>query len=192
MDKYLIAGLGNIGPEYQDTRHNIGFHVVDALTARLGGQYSVERLAIRAEAKLKGKGVVCIKPTTFMNLSGKAVKYWMDKEKVPVERLLVVLDDLNLPLEKLRLRPGGSSAGHNGLRDIETALGTDGYPRLRFGIGNDYPKGRQIDFVLGRWRADELPVVEAKARICVDAIESFILEGIEKTMSKVNNSQTNR
>jgi PTH1 family peptidyl-tRNA hydrolase len=192
MDKYLIAGLGNIGPEYEHTRHNIGFDVVDALVRKFGGDFSLERLAIHAEVRIKGRTLVCIKPTTFMNLSGKALKYWMDKEKIAIPNILVVFDDLALPLEKLRLRPGGSGAGHNGLKDIEATLGTDQYPRLRFGIGNDYPKGRQIDFVLGRWKEDEAPLVQEKIDYTVGAIESFVLEGIDKTMNKVNNSTFNR
>jgi peptidyl-tRNA hydrolase, PTH1 family len=192
MEKYLIAGLGNIGLEYEHTRHNIGFDVVDVLVRKHGGDFALKKYVIEAEIRLKGHTLVCIKPTTFMNLSGKAVRYWMDKEKVPKERLLVVYDDLALPLDKLRLRPGGSDAGHNGLKDIQTALGTDQYPRLRFGIGNDYPKGRQIDFVLGKWIASEQPVVEEKIVQAVEAVESFVLEGIDKTMNKVNNSTINR
>jgi PTH1 family peptidyl-tRNA hydrolase len=192
MEKYLIVGLGNIGPDYEQTRHNIGFDVVEALVRKHGGSFTLERLAIQAEIRLKGKTLVCIKPTTFMNASGKSVKYWMDKERIPLERVLVVVDELALPLEKLRLRPGGSAAGHNGLKDIQAVLGTDQYARLRFGIGNDYPKGRQIDYVLGRWDGPELPLVEDKTGLAVEAIESFVLAGIEKTMNKVNNSSVNK
>jgi PTH1 family peptidyl-tRNA hydrolase len=192
MEKYLIVGLGNIGQDYEQTRHNIGFDVVDALVRKHGGEFSLEKLAICAEIRLKGKTLVCIKPTTFMNGSGKAVKYWMDREKIPVERILVVVDDLALPLDKLRLRRGGSDAGHNGLKDIQAVLGTDQYPKLRFGIGNDYPKGRQIDFVLGGWKGAELPAVSEKIDLAISAIESFVLEGIEKTMNKVNNSAINK
>jgi len=188
----LIAGLGNIGHEYEQTRHNIGFDVVDALVRKHGGEFSIERLAVCAEIRVKGKTLVCIKPTTFMNASGKAVKYWMDKERIPVDRLLVVVDDLALPLDKLRLRPGGSDAGHNGLKDIQAVLGTEQYPKLRFGIGNDYPKGRQIDFVLGAWKAAELPFVAEKTDLAVAAIESFVLEGVERTMNKVNKSVINK
>jgi PTH1 family peptidyl-tRNA hydrolase len=192
MEKYLIAGLGNIGQEYEHTRHNIGFDVVDALVHKLGGDFSLERLAIFAEVRLKNKVLVCIKPTTYMNLSGKAIKYWMDREKIPVDRILVIVDDLALPLGKLRLRRGGSDAGHNGLKDIQSTLGTDQYPKLRFGIGNDYPKGRQIDFVLGKWKPDESLVIEEQIDQSVGAIESLVLEGIEKTMNKVNNSTTGK
>jgi peptidyl-tRNA hydrolase, PTH1 family len=187
MDKFLIAGLGNIGPEYEHTRHNIGFDVVDALVRKHGGSFSTDRLAMHAEVRLKNKTLIIIKPTTFMNLSGKAVKYWMDKERIPVERLLVIIDELALPLEKLRLRPGGSDAGHNGLKDIQATLGTDRYARLRFGIGNDYPKGRQIDFVLGKWTEADLPLIQEKVQQAAETIESFVLEGIDKTMNKVNN-----
>jgi peptidyl-tRNA hydrolase, PTH1 family len=192
MEKFLIAGLGNIGQDYEHTRHNIGFDVVDALVRKYGGDLSTQRLAVHAEIRLKGRLLVCIKPTTYMNLSGKAVKYWMDKENIPIQHLLVVVDDLALPLDKLRLRPGGSDAGHNGLKDIQTTLGSDQYPKLRFGIGNDYPKGRQIDFVLGKWSEAEFPVVQEKIEQAVGAIESFVLEGIDKTMNKVNNSSAGR
>jgi PTH1 family peptidyl-tRNA hydrolase len=192
MEKYLIAGLGNIGQEYEHTRHNIGFDVIDALVRKLGGEFSLERLAIYSEVRLKNKVLVCIKPTTYMNLSGKAIKYWMDREKIPVDRILVIVDDLALPLGKLRLRRGGSDAGHNGLKDIQSTLGTDQYPKLRFGIGNDYPKGRQIDFVLGKWKPDESLVIEEQIDQSVGAIESLVLEGIEKTMNKVNNSTTGK
>lgn len=192
MEKFLIAGLGNIGQDYDHTRHNIGFDVLDALVRKHGGDLSTQRLAVHAEIRLKGRLLICIKPTTYMNLSGKAIKYWMDKENIPMQRLLVVVDDLALPLDKLRLRPGGSDAGHNGLKDIQATLGSDQYPKLRFGIGNDYPKGRQIDFVLGKWGETELPVVHDKIEQAVGAIESFVLEGIDKTMNKVNNSSSGR
>ncbi len=184
--KYLIAGLGNIGPEYDTTRHNIGFDVADAFVIRHNGAFRLERHAYVAECKWKGKTFVVIKPTTYMNLSGKAVKYWMDKEHIPVERLLVIVDDLALPLDALRLRPGGSAAGHNGLRDIEAVLQTNQYPRLRFGIGNDFPKGRQVDFVLGRWQPSELPVVKEKILTSTEIIESFAAQGIAATMSQYN------
>lgn len=187
MGKYLIAGLGNIGAEYAGTRHNIGFDVLDALVAGKEGRFSVERLAEMVEIKWRGQILVCIKPTTYMNESGRAVKYWMDKEKIALEHVLVVLDDLALPLTRLRLRPGGSDAGHNGLRSIQDSLGTNAYPKLRFGIGNNFPKGRQVNFVLGRWAADEMPVVQQKIGKSVEIIESFATIGIERTMSQYNN-----
>jgi len=187
MAKYLIVGLGNIGSDYTGTRHNIGFDVVDALAKKHEGAFRLDRLAEIAEIRWKGKILICIKPTTFMNLSGKAVKYWMDKEKTPLENVLVIVDELALPLSKFRLRPGGSAAGHNGLRSIEEVLGTNGYPRLRFGIGNNFPKGRQVDFVLGRWSENELPLVRMKVEKSVELIESFATSGIERTMNQYNN-----
>ena len=186
MGKFLIAGLGNIGADYAGTRHNIGFDVVDALAASLGGRFNTERLAEKVELKWHGQILVCIKPTTYMNESGRAVKYWMDKEKIEIGHILVVLDDLALPLTKLRLRPGGSDAGHNGLRSIQESLGTDAWPRLRLGIGNHFPKGRQVEFVLGKWAANELPVVQNKVQRSVEIIESFATIGIERTMNQYN------
>ncbi|MBS1665613.1 MAG: aminoacyl-tRNA hydrolase [Bacteroidetes bacterium] len=187
MGKFLIAGLGNIGSDYSGTRHNIGFDVLDAFAAGKGGRFSLERLAEMVEVKWHGQVFICIKPTTYMNESGRAVKYWMDKEKIALDHILVVLDDLALPLTKLRLRPGGSDAGHNGLRSIQGHLGTSDYPKLRFGIGNNFPKGRQADFVLGKWASGEVPVVEEKIRKSVEIIESFATIGIERTMSQYNN-----
>lgn len=187
MAKFLIAGLGNIGADYSGTRHNIGFDVVDSFVTGKGGRFSLERLAEKAEVKWKGHVFVCIKPTTYMNESGRAVKYWMDKEKIALDHILVVLDDLALPLSKLRLRPGGSDAGHNGLRSIQDSLGTNAYPKLRFGIGNNFPKGRQVDFVLGKWLSSEEPVVRLKIDKCVEIIESIATSGIERTMNQYNN-----
>ena len=186
MGKYLIVGLGNIGAGYTGTRHNIGFEVADALAGKLGGAFSLDRLAEVVELRWKGQVLVCIKPTTYMNESGKAVKYWMNKEKVPVENILVIVDELALPLTKFRLRPGGSAAGHNGLRSIQESLGTEDYPRLRFGIGNDFPRGRQVDYVLGRWEAAELPLVRLKIEKSVELVESFVTSGIERTMTQYN------
>jgi PTH1 family peptidyl-tRNA hydrolase len=186
MGKFLIAGLGNIGADYAGTRHNIGFDVMDALATSLSGRYSVERLAEMVELKWHGHILVCIKPTTYMNESGRAVKFWMDKEKISRENILVVLDDLALPLSKLRLRPGGSDAGHNGLRSIQEHLGTDAWPRLRLGIGSNFAKGRQVDFVLGKWAASELPVVQNKVQKSVEIVESFAAIGIERTMNQYN------
>ena len=187
MGKYLIAGLGNIGAEYAGTRHNIGFDVADALAARHNQVFHIDRLAEMVEIKWHGNILVCIKPTTFMNLSGRAVKYWMDKEKIAVDHILVVLDDLALPLNRLRLKPGGSDAGHNGLTSIQEALGTNAYPRLRLGVGNNFPRGRQVDFVLGKWGKEELPLVMMKIGKSVEVIESFATIGIERTMSQYNN-----
>jgi peptidyl-tRNA hydrolase, PTH1 family len=185
--KFLIVGLGNVGNEYAHTRHNIGFDVVNAFVTKHNGSFRTDRLAFVANIKWKGKIFVCICPSTFMNLSGKAVKYWMEKEKIAMENLLVVVDDLALPLNKLRLRPGGSNAGHNGLKSLQESLATAEYPKLRFGIGNDYPKGMQSDFVLGKWRKEEEPLVRVKIDKSVEAIETFAAQGITAAMNAVNN-----
>ena len=185
--KFLVAGLGNVGNEYAHTRHNIGFDVVMAFATRHGGQFRNDRLAFTAEVKYKGRVFICICPTTYMNLSGKAVKYWMDKEKIVKENLLVVFDDIAIPLTKIRLRPGGSDAGHNGLKSIQESLGTSDYPKLRFGIGNDYPKGMQSEYVLGKWKKEEEPVVAKKIDLCVEVIEHFATAGIQHAMNKFNN-----
>lgn len=187
MNKFLIVGLGNIGEEYNNTRHNIGFDVVDRFVKKHDAKFKLERLAEQSEVKIKGKICICIKPTTYMNLSGKAVQYWMNKEKIAIENILVIVDDLALPLEKVRLRAKGSSAGHNGLKNIEEVLGTNEYPKLRFGIGNNYPKGMQVPFVLGKWKEEEKNIVDLKIDKSVEIIEQFIFEGIERTMNKVNN-----
>lgn len=184
--KFLIAGLGNIGAEYANTRHNAGFDIADAFVKKHESFFVTERLVHAAQVKLKGKQVIVMKPTTYMNLSGRAVKYWLDKENIPIEQLLVLVDDLALPLSKVRLRPSGSGAGHNGLKSVQEALGTDQYPKLRFGIGNAYPKGGQSDFVLGKWTEGELPLVHLKIAKCVEIIESFVLMGINRTMNTVN------
>ena len=186
MTKYLIVGLGNIGSEYQHTRHNIGFDVVSAFVLKHGGMFRTDRLAEVAEVKIKGRVFICIKPTTYMNLSGKAFKYWLDKEKVDIQNTLTIVDELALPLNKIRLRPSGSDAGHNGLKDIHATLGTVDYPKLRFGIGNNYPKGMQADFVLGKWFPEEKDLVWKKIEKCVEVIESFALAGIDRTMNEVN------
>ncbi len=186
MSKFLIIGLGNIGNEYANTRHNIGFDVVNAFVEKHGGTLEVKRLAYVAEVKWKGKQFVCICPTTYMNLSGRAFKYWMDKEKISLENTLTIVDELALPLDKLRLRPSGSDAGHNGLKDIQNTLGTDKYPKLRFGIGNNYPKGLQAEFVLGKWLNSELITVNLKIQKCTEVIESFAAVGIDQTMNEIN------
>ena len=186
MSKFLFIGLGNIGAEYANTRHNIGFDVVNAFVIKHGGSFKVEKLAYVAEVKFKGKLIVCICPTTFMNLSGRAFKYWLDKTKVPIENTLTIVDDIALPLDKLRLRSKGTDAGHNGLKDIQNILGTDEYPKLRFGIGNNYPKGMQVEFVLSKWTKAEAPTVLLKIEKCLELMESFISTGIEQTMTAYN------
>jgi peptidyl-tRNA hydrolase, PTH1 family len=186
MSKFLLIGLGNIGAEYAHTRHNIGFDVLDAFVIKHGGFFKMDRLAEVAEVKWKGKTFICIKPTTFMNLSGKAFKYWMDKEKVALENTLTIVDDLALPINKLRLRASGSDAGHNGLKDIQLTLGTDAYPKLRFGIGNNFAKGQQVDFVLGKWSQDERKTIDLKIKHSVEVIESFAAIGLSRTMTMAN------
>ncbi len=187
MHKFLIIGLGNIGDEYKNTRHNIGFNVLDAFVRKHNGFFKLDRLAEVAEVKWKGKIFICIKPTTYMNLSGKAFKYWMDKEKLPIEQTITVVDDLALPLNKLRLRGSGSDAGHNGLKDIQLTLGTDQYTKLRFGIGNNFQKGGQVDFVLGKWLPEEQAIIHKKVIACAEIIEAFAAIGLEKAMNMANN-----
>lgn len=186
MSSYLIAGLGNIGPEYAGTRHNIGFDIADAFVSRHRLSFQPDRLAFSARFSLKGRSVTVIKPTTYMNLSGFAVRHWLDKTGAPLDHLLVLVDDIALPLNKLRLRPGGSAAGHNGLRHIEAVLGTQEYPRLRFGIGSNFPKGNQVGYVLGHWSEEELPQVRFKIEQSVEVIENFIFMGISRSMTEVN------
>lgn len=185
--KFLIVGLGNPGNEYANTRHNIGFDVVNAFVQKHGGQFHQERHAYVAPIKWKAKNFTCICPTTFMNLSGKAVQYWKEKVKADIDQLLVIVDDIAIPLNKVRLRPGGSDGGHNGLKSIQEVLGTQDYPKLRFGIGNDYPKGHQSDYVLGKWRTEEVPLVKRKIEMCVEAIECFAIQGIAFAMNQINN-----
>ncbi len=189
MSKFLIVGLGNIGTEYAHTRHNIGFDVVYNFVQKHGGLFKLDRLAEVAEIKWKGRIFICIMPTTYMNLSGKAFKYWMDKEKVLLENTLTIVDEIALPLSKLRIRPSGSAAGHNGLTDIEQTLGTNKYPRLRFGIGSHFPKGMQVEFVLGKWFKEEVSIVNKKIGVAVEAIENYATIGIERTMNMYNNME---
>lgn len=184
--KYLIFGLGNIGAEYDSTRHNIGFDVLDALAGEKEASFNQGKYVFFTEVKLKGRTVILLKPTTYMNLSGKAVKYWMTKEKVAVDKVLVVTDDINLPIGKIRIRGKGSHGGHNGLRNIEEVLGTREYARLRFGANGNFPKGRQVEFVLGQWDDKEIPEVEANIDKSVKAIESFVFRGLSHTMTDFN------
>jgi peptidyl-tRNA hydrolase, PTH1 family len=187
--KFLIVGLGNPGNEYAHTRHNIGFDVAHAFVTKHEAVFRTDRLAYVSEVKWKGKKFVCICPTTYVNLSGKAVKYWMDKESIPVENVLVIVDEVALPLNKLRLRPAGSDGGHNGLKSIHESLGTTQYPRLRFGIGNNYPKGMQADYVLGKWQKEEEAIVRLKIDKAVEAIEVFAIAGVTTAMNQVNNKE---
>lgn len=188
--KYLIVGLGNIGPEYQDTRHNIGFSVLDAFAKASNAVFEDKRYGAVCEVRLKGRTLVLLKPNTYMNLSGKAVSYWMQKEKVALEDVLVVVDDLALPFGTLRLRAQGSDGGHNGLKNINALLGTTGYARLRYGIGNDFSRGGQIDYVLGVWdekEREELPALLDKGG---EIITSFVLQGIARTMNQFNTNRS--
>lgn len=185
--KYLIAGLGNIGTEYAYTRHNIGFDILDAFAKASNIYFQDNRYAASAEARYKGRTLVLIKPSTYMNLSGKAINYWLQKEKVPIENLLVLVDDLAIPLGTLRLKPKGGDGGHNGLKSIHEILGHSNYARLRFGIGNQFSKGQQVDFVLGRWTKEEEPVLLPKIETAGEMIKSFVTVGLEKTMTAYNN-----
>ncbi len=184
---FLIAGLGNIGPEYARTRHNIGFRVADTLAAAAGADFQDRRYGMVAEVKVKNQTLTLLKPSTYMNLSGNAVRYWLNEKKIPVERLLVVVDDLSLPFGRLRLKPSGSEAGHNGLRHITSVLGTQGYARLRFGIGNDFPRGGQVDYVLGEFGGDDLAQMDERLALAADAVRTFCLSGISVAMNQFNN-----
>ena len=184
--KYLIIGLGNPGAEYENTRHNIGFKVLDKLASLSNISFSTNKLADVTEVKFKGRKLILIKPNTFMNLSGKSVHYWMQQSKVNIDNILVITDDISLPFGVLRLRKKGSDGGHNGLKDIQLTLGTDAYPKLRFGIGNDFKKGQQIDFVLGKWNTGEKKIVELKIEKSVEVIESFASIGLSRTMTMAN------
>ena len=186
--KYLVVGLGNPGAEYEGTRHNIGFKVVDSLAQRLSGTFETGRLGEVSTVRFKGRHILLLKPSTFMNLSGKAVRYWMDAEKIPLERVLIITDDLALPFGTLRMRAKGSGGGHNGLGNIEAILSTSKYPRLRFGIGADFHKGQQVDYVLGKWTAEESDALTERLERCEKAVQSFASIGLERTMNHFNNT----
>lgn len=184
--KYLIAGLGNPGLKYAQTRHNIGFDILDRLAKESGSIFETDRHADRAEVKFKGRKLILIKPNTFMNLSGKAIQYWLQKEKIPISNLLVISDDLALPFGTLRMKGKGSAGGHNGLKDTEEVLKTSGYSRLRFGIGDDYPRGKQADFVLGSWSKKEEIALDERIEQSTKFIHSFVTVGLNMTMSNLN------
>lgn len=185
--KYLIVGLGNIGPEYMGTRHNAGFRVVNALAEDAGVSFTENRYGATTQLRIKNNELILLKPNTFMNLSGNAVRYWLQKENIPIENLLVVVDDLALPFGTLRLKSKGSDAGHNGLKSIQELLGTQEYCRLRFGIGNDFSRGRQIDYVLGQFPANEMKEMPEKIKRAIEIIKSFCLSGVQTTMNLFNN-----
>jgi PTH1 family peptidyl-tRNA hydrolase len=185
--KYLIAGLGNIGDEYQNTRHNIGFNVLDAFAEASNFSFEPNRYAFTASTKFKGRTLVCIKPTTYMNLSGKAVRYYMETEKIPTDRILVITDDIALPFGKLRLKGKGSDGGHNGLKNIIELIKTQQFPRLRFGIGNEFSKGKQVNYVLGKWTPEEQKQLPERIDKCIEIIKSFSTIGLSRTMNLYNN-----
>ena len=186
--KYLIVGLGNIGREYEATRHNIGFRIADALAARLGISFATKRYGDVATGRIKNAQVVLLKPSTYMNLSGEAVRYWMSTERITIDHILVLVDDLALPFGTLRLKGKGSDAGHNGLKNIAQLLGSQSYPRLRFGIGNDYPKGKQIDYVLGAFPPEQEARLPQLIEQACEAVAAFCLEGITSAMNKYNSA----
>jgi PTH1 family peptidyl-tRNA hydrolase len=186
MSKFLIVGLGNIGIEYEHTRHNIGFDVVNYLAEEGKVSFKSDRLADVAHLKIKGKPIVLVKPSTYMNLSGKAVNYWLQQEKVELENLLVIVDELALPVGKIRINPKGSDGGHNGLKSIQETINTSNYNRLRFGIGNEFAKGKQADFVLGKWTSEEQKIVDEQIKVAAEAIKSFAFIGLARTMNTFN------
>jgi PTH1 family peptidyl-tRNA hydrolase len=184
--KYLIVGLGNIGDNYKNTRHNIGFKVLDAMAQAFNVSFNDKRYGFVATTKYKGRDLTLLKPSTFMNLSGNAVNYWMKKEKIPVENILVIVDDIALPIGSFRLKPKGSAGGHNGLTNISEVLGTNDYARLRFGIGAAFDKGRQINYVLGELTSEEIKIIEEKIPTAIEVIKSFVFIGLELTMTAFN------
>lgn len=184
--KHLIVGLGNIGPEYDGTRHNIGFRILDALAKASNISFEDKRYGFVAHMRVKNQELVLLKPSTYMNLSGNAVRYWLQHENIPVENMLVVVDDLSLPVGTIRLRQGGSDAGHNGLKHIAQTLGTQNYARLKFGIGNEFPRGSQIDFVLGLFNPEDEKTVNERVLVAIDAIKAYTLSGIQFAMCNYN------
>ncbi len=186
MKKYLIVGLGNIGAKYDETRHNIGFKILDELAKTREATFETQKLGDLAKFRFKGRAFILLKPSTFMNLSGKAVKYWAGKEKVPLENILIICDDLNLPFGTIRIKAKGSDGGHNGLKDIIEVLNSTNYARFRFGISNEFSKGRQVDYVLGRWSEDENKKLPERLEKAIQAILSFGTAGIKNTMNEYN------
>jgi PTH1 family peptidyl-tRNA hydrolase len=184
---FLIVGLGNIGVKYESTRHNIGFKALDFVAEQSSAFYTPERYGEISTFKYKGKNIYLLKPNTFMNLSGSAVRYWLTKLKIDIKNLLVVTDDLNLEVGNLRMKKNGSDGGHNGLKNIQQTLSTNQYPRLRIGVGNNFPKGKQIDYVLGKWTEEEHTILDQKMEIIKDMVLSFCFAGIDNTMNKYNN-----
>jgi PTH1 family peptidyl-tRNA hydrolase len=188
MKKYLIIGLGNIGPEYAQTRHNIGFKVLEALANKENLTFETLRLGDLCTHKIKGRSILLLKPSTYMNLSGKALKHWMEKENILLENILVITDDINLDFGVIRIKTKGTNGGHNGLKDIQNTLNSSEYNRFRFGVGSDFGKGKQIDYVLGKWNDDEKTALAERLEKATKVIESFVLSGINQTMNEFNNS----
>jgi PTH1 family peptidyl-tRNA hydrolase len=188
MKKYLIIGLGNIGPEYAQTRHNIGFKVLDALANKENLTFETLRFGDLCTHKIKGRSILLLKPSTYMNLSGKALKHWMEKENILLENILVITDDINLDFGVIRIKTKGTNGGHNGLKDIQNTLNSSEYNRFRFGVGSDFGKGKQIDYVLGKWNDDEKIALAERLEKATKVIESFVLSGINQTMNEFNNS----
>ena len=186
MSKFLIVGLGNIGDEYAETRHNIGFKIVDKLVADSSVKFESSRYADVAEMKHKGKQLILIKPSTYMNLSGKAVNYWLQSEKIEIGNMLVLVDELALPFGKIRIGPKGSDGGHNGLKSIQETLNTNEYPRLRFGISNEFNKGSQVNYVLGKWNEEELKTLNDRIKVAADAVKAFSFIGLQRCMNEFN------
>ena len=186
MKKFLIVGLGNIGAEYVNTRHNIGFKAVDHLARKESLEFQTVKLGAMAEYKLKGRTIFLLKPNTYMNLSGKAVKYWMDKENIPASNILVITDDLNLAFGTIRIKPKGSDGGHNGLKSIQQTLNSSDYPRFRFGISDEFKKGKQVDYVLGEWNEEEKAKLTERLDLAAEIIQSFALSGLDNTMNSFN------
>lgn len=184
--KYLIVGLGNIGDQYDHTRHNIGFEVLDKLSEQHEVPWKLSRHALQAELSYRGKKLVLIKPTTYMNLSGKAVQYWMSKEKIPPSRTLIILDDIHIDFNRIKIKPKGNHGGHNGLKNIDAVLGHSEYPRLRVGIGNDFRSGQQVNYVLGKWSTKEMEQLDPITDHCAEVVYSFVQQGIHPTMSAYN------
>jgi len=186
MKKYLIVGLGNIGAEYVNTRHNIGFKAVDFMANESGATFETVKLGTLTEIKVKNKVLLLLKPNTYMNLSGKALQYWMDKEKIAKENVLIITDDLNLPFGTIRIKAKGSDGGHNGLKNIQLVLNSAEYPRLRFGISDQFKKGQQVDYVLGNWTDEESTALKERLQVVSDAVKEFALAGLNHAMNNYN------
>ena len=186
MKKFLVVGLGNIGEEYSETRHNVGFKILDTLAQKEGLTFETAKLGDIATLKVKGRSVLCLKPSTYMNRSGKAIKYWLEKEKIPLGNLLVITDDINLTFGTIRIKTKGSDGGHNGLKDTQEYLQTTNYNRFRFGVGSDFGKGRQVEYVLGKWNDEEKALMDERLKKSIEIIKSFVLAGVARTMNQFN------